>query len=367
MNARAAPKREAVPETIPGLPRATTGLIGQAAAEQILLDAYASGRMHHAWILTGPAGIGKATLAYRFARFLLAGGGGPSLFGGPPESLAIDAAHPVAQKVAAGSHLDLTVLERGRNDKGKLQTVIPIDAIRSMRERLHHTAADGGWRIILADAVEDMNPAAANAFLKMLEEPPRQTIMLLVSHHPGQLLPTIRSRCRRLPMRALDDDEIVRIMQITEPDLPVADLPVLARLAQGSAGLALDLARQGGMDVLRDMLALLADLPRLDRVRLHRFADKVGGNNADAQWRTFQRLLPWWIGRLVRHQAAPDEPVTAITPDEPLVRLAAIGSPPAWLDARARIERLFERADAVHLEVRAVVLQSFLTLQTVAR
>ena len=348
-------------------PRSATVLIGQDEAEQALLAAHGSGRMHHAWLLTGPSGIGKATLAYRFARFLLAGGGGPSLFGGLLESLAIDPRDPAAQKVAAGSHPDLAVLERTRNERGRLRSEIVIDPIRAMRERLRMTAAEGGWRIVLADGVEDMNRAAANAFLKMLEEPPQRTVLLLVSHNPGQLLPTIRSRCRRLALRTLDEAEVAQVMRETGIALPEADMLALARLSEGSAGLAVELARQGGLEVLREMLALLDTLPALDRVRLYRFADRLAPAAAEAQWRTFQRLLPWWLGRLVRHQAAPAEMPEPITPEEPLRRLAGLADPVAWLDARAKIERLFERTDAVHLDVRAIVLQSFLTLQATVR
>ena len=161
-------------------PRENPDLLGQAEAESELLEAWASGRLHHAWLINGPKGIGKATLVYRFARFVLAGGSGPveddgpALFGDDdmakiPASMALDPEHPSFRRVAANGHADLHVIERGLSDDGKRQqTVIPVDAIRASGHAMSLTAGEGGWRIIIVDGAEEMNINAANALLKVL-------------------------------------------------------------------------------------------------------------------------------------------------------------------------------------------------------
>lgn len=185
-------------------PRLTADLLGHEAAEREILETCASGRAAHAWLISGPRGIGKATLAFRFARFALAGGlegGEGGLFGAlAPASLAMDPAHPVFRRVAAGSHGDLRVIERGlaEGTGGRRRGEIVIGDVRDLGGFMRMTPSEGGWRVVIVDGAEDMNRNAANALLKGLEEPPGRALLLLVSHNPARLLPTIRSRCRRL-------------------------------------------------------------------------------------------------------------------------------------------------------------------------
>ena len=188
-------------------PRANPLLVGHAAHEAVLLDALRSGRMHHAWLIAGPAGIGKATLAFRFARRLLAG------MPGPGETLALDPAHPVFRRVAAGSHADLLTVERAYDEKRKrTRTQIAVDDVREINGFMRLTPAEGGWRVVVVDGAEDMNQNAANALLKVLEEPPPRAVLLLVCAAPGRLLPTIRSRCRRLRLSPLGEADMDRLL-----------------------------------------------------------------------------------------------------------------------------------------------------------
>jgi DNA polymerase-3 subunit delta' len=185
-------------------PRGTAVLYGHGEAEGALLDAYRGGRLPHAWLISGPAGIGKATLAYRMARFVLAHPDprAPRVTGA--QSLAIDADHPVARRIAAQAQGDLLVLERTINEKtGKLRQDIQVDDVRRTVGFFGSTAGEGGWRVAIVDSVDELNPAGANALLKVLEEPPRRALLLLVSHSAGRVLPTIRSRCRLLVLRPL--------------------------------------------------------------------------------------------------------------------------------------------------------------------
>jgi DNA polymerase III subunit delta' len=224
-------------------------ILGHDAAEQQILAAYNAGRLHHAWLLAGPVGVGKASFARRVARFLLSparaeDGGG--LFGPiAPTSLDVPADDPAGPLIDAGSHPGFLVLERLVNEKtGKRATGITVDQARLLAPFTTLMAADGGWRIILVDAIDDMNRAASNAVLKIVEEPPARTLFLLVSHQPGGLLPTIRSRCRRLDFKRLSDEDVKRVL--VSQLVAAADVPVLLGLADGSPGQAL---RYAGLDL----------------------------------------------------------------------------------------------------------------------
>lgn len=245
-------------------PRANPELFGHAAAEAALAAAMASGRMHHAWLITGPEGIGKATLAYRFARRLFAG---PS----PDGSLALDPAHPAFKRVAAGSHADLLVVERAVDEKTKRRRAeIVVDDARAIGHFLHLTAAEGGWRVVIVDGADVMNRNAANALLKMLEEPPPRAILLLLAASPGRLLATIRSRCRRLALDRLADALVERLLREAMPDLQ--DVAGVVALAGGSIGRALALAEGDGLACAKLAEEALGGVPAL---RAHSLADAV--------------------------------------------------------------------------------------------
>jgi DNA polymerase-3 subunit delta' len=359
-------------------PRANPGLYGQEAAEEALLAAYRSGRLPHAWLLTGPRGIGKATLAYRFARFVLAEGGGAGegegegrLFTAPPPAgtLALPPGHPVFRRVASGGHADLLTVERSPDEKtGRLRSEIVVEDARAVADFLHLTPGEGGWRVVVIDGVEEMNRSAANAVLKIVEEPPHQALILMVSHAPGRLLPTIRSRCRRLALEPLAADIVVRILREQLPELAAGDAEALARLAEGSAGRALALAAQGGLALLREVLALLETLPSLDAAALHRLAGRMGGSEGEATFRTVGELLLWWLARLIR-AAGTGRPPAELAPGEAALyaRLAERRNLDRWLEVWEKTRHLLSRADSLNLERKQVVLNAFLAVEGAAR
>ncbi len=213
-------------------PRSNGALFGHSAAEGLLRRCAARDRLHHAWLLTGPEGIGKATLAYRFARALLAGL--------PEEGLGLSVHHPVFRQVAAGSHPDLVTIALGWDQKkGRERKEIVLDDTERLFDLFSLTPANGGWRIVIIDGVDRLNRNASNALLKLLEEPPRCAIFLLTSSAPSRLPTTLRSRCVRLGLRPLDGENMRLALRHCAGDLDEGTIGEMVRSGDGSPGMAL--------------------------------------------------------------------------------------------------------------------------------
>jgi DNA polymerase III subunit delta' len=353
-------------------PRANSDLIGHETAEARFLSAWRSGRLPHGWLITGPRGIGKATLAFRIARFVLAGGGEAQtagLFGDTPaDSLHLEPDHPVYRRVAAASHADLMTLQRTADREGRLRSVIVVDDVRAAGEFMRLTPSEGGWRVVVVDCADEMNQNAANALLKMLEEPPSRALLLLVCHAPGRLLPTIRSRCCRLPLKRLGDEAVNALLARLRPDLAGDDRLAIARLAEGSPGRALALADQDGLALYRDLVGLLAQLPRPPVAALHALGDRLARKGAEDQFRTATELTAWWIGRMARSGATGEVPA-AIVPEESgsSAALLAAAGVDRWIEVWEKIRRLSDRTDRLNLDRKQVVLNMFHELGETAR
>jgi DNA polymerase-3 subunit delta' len=350
-------------------PRENPDLVGHQAAEQALWAAYHGGRLGHAWLIAGPRGIGKATLAFRFARYLLASPGPSTEEGGRSADLGVDPDHPVFRRVAGGSHGDLMTVERTANEKtGRMRGEITVLDARRLPRFFATTAAEGGWRVAVVDCVEEMNRHAANALLKTLEEPPRNTLILLISHSPDGILPTLRSRCRMLPLRPLDEADMCALMAVRFPEFAEADTLALARLSNGSPGRAFPLAAAGGLEVYRDMVTLLGSLPRIDGAALHRFADRFAREANAELYRAMRELLLAWIARMVREAAAETSGEDIVPGERALMqRLSARRGLDPWLEVWENIGRLFVQADSVKLDKKQVVMSAFTTLEKAAR
>jgi len=344
-------------------------LVGHDPAERTMLAAQQAGKLHHAWLLTGPRGIGKATLAWRFARFLLAGQEG-GLFGAP-DSLDVAREAPGRSLIDARSHPDLFHLRRTMHpETGRIRGEIVVDDVRGVSEFMHMTPAMGEWRVAIVDSADEMNRNAANAVLKVLEEPPPKAVLLIVAHAPGRLLPTIRSRCRRLALHPLADDTVMKLLGDYAPDTSSDERAALSRLAEGSIGRALELASAGSLALYRDMVEVLATLPELDMPRLHGFAERFArrGEEANADWRSLNYLFDGWLKGLLRHGAV-GEGTAAVVPAERGLRekFLAAASLDRWMEAWEKVARLLSRSDAVNLDRKQTVLGSFLILQSVMR
>ncbi len=350
---------------------------GHGPAERALLDAWNSGRMAHAWLITGPKGIGKATLAYRFARFVLSHGGDESdasqdsLFGepAPSEGLDVGANHPVSLQIAQRAHPELRVIEKSWDDKNKrLRGEIVVDDVRDAIRVFAMTAEADAWRVVVVDAADEMNANAANALLKTLEEPPRNGLLLLISHNPGRLLPTIRSRCRTLALKPLEDDDVSQIIGARNPEIAPDALTALVRLADGSPGRAFGLMEEGGPALYEELIRMLSGLPNADVADLHKFADRLARRDAAEAYATFMSLLGWWLTRMVRYAALGQNVPEIVAGDADLAAsLTTRHGLDHWIEVWEKISRLAARADSVYLDRKQVLLNVFSLLEKAAR
>lgn len=349
-------------------PRANPSLIGHGAAQDVLLDSWRSGRLAHAWLLHGPRGVGKATLAYRFARFILAQGaqGISSPEAGPEE---IDPRSPLFRRVASGGHSDLLTVERGINEEtGARHARILVGDVRRVNAFLALTPGEGSWRVVIVDSADEMNRNAANALLKLLEEPPRRVLFLLLSQQPGRLSATIVSRCRRLALEPLKPKEVAAFLTQRLPDCPAGEAEALAEMAEGSPGRALELAERSGLTFYRDLVGLIGTLPEIDMAALHGFADRLSRRNAEDDFRSFTELTTWWLARLVRSGVAGTVP-PEIAPGEGAVigRFLAAPGLDRWVAVWHKLSGLFAEAERYNLDRKQVVLNAFATLERAAR
>lgn len=289
-------------------------LKGHEVAEKLFLEAYNSNRLHHAWLITGPRGIGKASLGYKMARFLLNNPPGdeaaPGLFGetlekAPAMTLDTDPASSVNKIVTAGGHGDLVVIERQINEKtGKMKAEIVVDDVRKLQNFFAKTSLEGGWRIAIIDSADEMNRNAANAVLKLLEEPPKNVLLILLAHAPGKLLPTITSRCRQLRLNPLALETVGGILTKNYPDLSPDEIEGYAVLSDGSPGYGISLVDNQGLELYIQLLEILSSLPQLDVPLAHKMAESLSSKKAEQKYVLFGELLTAFINRLIRHVAA---------------------------------------------------------------
>jgi DNA polymerase-3 subunit delta' len=280
-------------------PRETSDLFGHREAETALLAAYRSGRIPHAWLIGGAQGIGKATLAYRMARFALAHRDPRADAVQRAETLWIDPNDPVARHIAAGAHGGLLSLERTLNDKGVLRTVITVDETRETISFFGSTAAVEGWRVCIVDTVDELNPNAANALLKILEEPPQQSLFLLLSHAPARVLATIQSRCRKLSLRPLETADVIQAAaQATSRGRDDLALKEAAAASEGSVARALMLLGGDALKLHQRTAALLATLPTVDPRELHALGEALGSSDRVALAAFVDSIDRWVAGRL---------------------------------------------------------------------
>ena len=354
-------------------PRETPHLFGQQAAEAAFLEAFGSGRMHHGWLITGARGVGKATLAWRIARFLLAQPPPDAgLFDAlpPPANLDISADHPVARRIQALSEPGLKLIRRSLNDQGRLRQVISVEDVRALRDFFGLSATEGGRRVVIVDAADEMNPNAANALLKLLEEPPAGAVLLLVAHQPSALLPTIRSRCRVLRLAPLGSEDMGRALaQALGEGAQDLDAGALAELSGGSVGEAIRILAGDGLALYAQLLAAMSGLPAMDRARLRALADSTAGRGSEARFDLLVRLVDMVMARLARTGATGQPLPEAAAGEAALIARLAPDARRArgWAELAADLGARARQGRAVNLDPAALVLDMFLRMENAAR
>ena len=322
-------------------PRATTELFGHQVAEQGMLAAYRSDRVPHAFLIVGPKGIGKATLAYRMARFVLAHPDPAAVQVQDATSLAVDADHPVARRVAAQAQGDLLVLERTVNERGVLRQQIAVDDVRRTVSFFGSTAGEGGWRVAIVDSVDELNASGANALLKILEEPPQRALLLLVSHSAARVPATLRSRCCVVRLRSLALAEVAAAVAVaTGSAANDAQIEAAAAAAEGSVYRAMALLDEDALELRQQAVALLERLPSVDANSLHALGDALAGTDPQRLAAFVDTVNAWLAQRL---DTAPGE----------VGRLARLA------DAWERINQSARDAETYNLERKPFVFGVF--------
>ena len=338
----------------PPAPRANPDLVGHEAAEAALRRLFEAGRLPHALLLSGPRGIGKATLAFRLARFVLSEGEGTAadMFGGPADpGLVVSPESGVFRRVASGGHADLLTVERAFDPRRKrLRSEIVVDDAREIGAFLRLTPAEGGWRVVIVDGAGEMNRNAANSLLKILEEPPRRALLVLAAHSPGRLLPTIRSRCRHMALSTLLPATVRALLARYCPELDARAAEAVTELAEGSIGRALELAGSGGIELYQTITAMLARRPGIDPLALHAFADRLARADAEDSYRAVEELLRQYLARHALEAARAGRP----------------GEAAHWARLREEIADQFARTDGLNLDRKQTVLSAFFAIEQVA-
>jgi len=284
-------------------PRHVYSLVGHKRAEAEMLAAYREGRLAHAWLIGGRQGVGKATLAWRFARFVLANPDPAAKAVREARDLHVEPSHPAARLLAQLAHPDFALIRRDwRGTPKRLTSEIAVDAVREGLQVFHLSAAFGGWRAAIVDCADELNPNSANALLKMIEEPPERSLILIVSHRPGQVLATIRSRCRRLRLEPLTEDEIVSAVSGLGAPWSEAGHEAIAAAGRADGSVREALVRlapeSGAAGALID--EVVGALPRPDPRAVARLADAVSARAGDEAYLAFHRELYGWLATYAR-------------------------------------------------------------------
>jgi len=353
-------------------PRETTKIIGHERAELNLANALKTGRIAHALLISGPKGIGKATLMYRFARYVLSAGTScTNTIPGEPNDrpLEVPLKDEIFARIASGTHADLFVLEKGVNPRtGLSRGEITVEEARKLGRFLSLTPAESPWRIAVIDAADEMNRHAANAILKLLEEPPNRTILILISHAPDRLLPTIRSRCRRFNLRTLSKHNFEMIVKDVHPTLKESEIVMLGQLSNYSPGQAFVIKELDGIQLYARLVKILMAAPTIDFETVHILADELSGRGSEPRFKLAIELLLGWFSSFIT-SAAQEISVPELIEGEQAVRdrfIAARGLD-HWAGLWENISHLSLRAEQIHLDRKQVILSAYTAIGDLAK
>lgn len=348
-------------------PRAMDISLGHEAIEKSLLELFNSGRMPHGLIFAGQKGIGKATMAYRIGRFMLKHGMQDASQGGlfgdaptKPQSFTVPTDDPIFRRVAAGAHADVMTVERQYDEvKNRYKSGVDVDEIRKVAPFLRMTAADGGWRVVIIDDADTMNRNAQNAILKILEEPPKNAILILIAHRLGTLVPTIRSRAQVIQFSPLNAETLRDLLARQRSDYTPAQMDILTRLADGSVGKALQYINEKGLETLDRILRSLQSYPNWNRADLHNLSEEMARSGREQDYQTFDELLQWVFAQLAVAKARGHVIPARVLETEALQAIMRNSSLEQLLGICDNLHKHFERVEFANLDKRQGVLGAF--------
>ncbi len=334
-------------------PKDNPNFIGHDRAINVLASTTKGGRMPQSWLFTGPKGIGKATLAYRFARFILSG----TEVNLSDKKLYVSPDHQTFKRISSGSHSDLLVLEP---DVESASGDIKVDNIRKINDFLRMTASETANRIVIIDSADDMNINAANALLKLLEEPPVGAIFILISHTPGRLLPTIKSRCRDLRMTSLKAEDAGLILSTALPTISAKEAMQLTALAEGSPGVAIDLYHNEGIALYKALLGILGGVPKISSSQVQKLSDMVTKKDDKKLWEIFSYLINIFLLQIIRSEASAAAMIEIIGGESDIKNKLIVEKTLAELmKIWEKINSLISDTDRVNLDKKAVIISIF--------
>ena len=346
-------------------PRENSEFFGHQNEQDRFIAAWNSGRIPHAWLLGGTRGIGKASFAYRIARYVLSQPNNSplektGLFSLEKEqnTLFLSPEDPLFRRIASGGHPDLLTLQRTVSKKdGRLSSSISVEEVRSAGNFLRLTPTEGGWRVLIIDSADDLNLNAANALLKILEEPSFKTIILLVSHLPSRLLPTIRSRCCRLNFKPLSPEYFTTVVKKRLPSLNNQLVEKLFELSNGSPGSAVSIHEQGGLEYLQELITVLENFPANQSTSsLHGLADQLGTSGGEETFQITLELFCIWLSRQIREKTLNDPLYTNQNAGLKFIDFTELD---VLLELWEKIRKLSEQALYQSLDRKSVLLSIF--------
>lgn len=354
-------------------PRDSDFCVGHGDQEQLFINLYKNNVMPHALIFSGLEGIGKTTMAFRLARFLLKHGkedtNQDGLFGAEdvPQDITtmdVSADDPVFTRVASGGHADLLHIARHFDaGKGKADKALKVEALRQIEPFLRKTSSGGGWRIVLVEDADTMNRNAQNAILKILEEPPQNVLIILVTHRLGMLIPTIRSRARVVTFNSLSSDIMNDLLQRQGTNLPPSDMSALADISGGSIGIALKYAEDGGLEMLSKLLSYLDDLPNHDWGNIHKLSNDLGSAAKDKEYVMFTDMMLWVVRKILFLKSRGAQELPAYLDTNGMRYIYENFSHAALIRLCDSLKSHFERVDFSNLDRRDAVRSAFLMIK----
>lgn len=355
-------------------PQSMSFCLGHDDQEKLFIDLFEKGSMPHAMIFAGTQGIGKSTMAFRLARFLLRNGkenlNQDSLFGGDDtahdvSSLDVPADDPVFARIASGGHSDFLYIARNYDaSKGKWDANLKVEALRKIEPFLRKTSSDGGWRIVIVDDADTMNRNAQNAILKILEEPPANVLIILITHRPGMLIPTIRSRTRFIQFSPLSDEVLKELLsKQSDHTVPYLDqMEILSSISEGSIGKAINFIEDGGFDGLSQILDLLDDGPNWNWVKIHQFSSSISSPSQDKEYRMFAELLQWVFRQMLFTKARRGQSLPSFLQRDALINIMDNRPIENLISITDGLKNHFDRVEFSNLDRRDAVRGCFLVI-----